>query len=58
MANKAVKIDSDLYNEIVKLIKKSEYKYKYNSISAFINEAVYNRLKEDKHHTKFFKIKL
>jgi hypothetical protein len=58
MANKAVKIDSDLYNKIVKLIKSAEYKYKYNSISAFINETVYERLKEDKHHSKFFKIKL
>ena len=58
MANKAVKIDSELYREIVKLIKKSEFKYRYNSISAFINEAVHERLKEDKHRPKFFKIKL
>ncbi len=57
MANKAVKIDSELYREVVRLIKKPEFKYKYNSISAFINEAVHERLKEDK-HTKFFKIKL
>ena len=58
MANKAVKIDAELYKEIVKLIKKSEYKYKYNSISAFINETIYNRLKEDRQPAKFFKIRL
>ena len=58
MANKAVKIDEELYAQIVKLIKKSEFRYKYNSISAFINEAVYTKLKEDTHPNKFFKIKL
>lgn len=57
MVTKAVKIDSELYTEIVRLIQKSEFRYKYNSISAFINEAVYERLKEAKPH-KFFKIKL
>ena len=58
MPTKAVKLDKELYDEIVRLIKKSEYRYKYNSISAFINDAVHERLKEAKHQIKFFKIKL
>ena len=58
MANKAVKIDAKLYAEIVRLIKKSEYRYRYNSISAFINETIYNRLVEGRRKNGFFKIKL
>ncbi len=58
MVSVAVKINKDLHKEIVKLIQKPNYKYKYGSISAFINEAAYEKLKLDKSEVKFFKIRL
>ncbi|MBI4095748.1 MAG: hypothetical protein HY438_02715 [DPANN group archaeon] len=42
---KPVKLDVELYNEIVKIISKKDFKYRYTSISAFVNEAVYEKTK-------------
>ena len=58
MAAKPVKIIEDLYKQIVRLISKPDFKYKYPSISAFVNEAVYNKLKEIKTHGIFGKIRI
>ena len=57
MSGKPVKIDEDLYKQIVKLISKSDFKYKYPSISAFVNDAVHIKLKENK-GSKLFKIRI
>ncbi len=53
MASKAVKISTELYKEIAKLLKNYDFKYKYPSISSFINDAVYEKLKEAKHKGLF-----
>ncbi len=45
---KPVKLDAELYSEIVKIISKKENKYRYTNISAFINEAVYEKIKQIK----------
>jgi len=43
-----VRIDNELQKEIIEFIKKKENKYHYPSISAFINLAVYEKLKQEK----------
>ncbi|MBI2040824.1 MAG: hypothetical protein HYT16_01855 [DPANN group archaeon] len=40
-----VKLDAELYSGIVKIISKKDFKYRYTSISAFVNEAVYEKIK-------------
>ncbi len=57
MAGKVVKINADLYKEIVKTISKSDFKYRYPSISSFINDAIYSKLKEIKQKS-IFRIKI
>ena len=57
MAGKPVKIDAELYAQIVRFIKKSENKYKYPTISSFVNSTVYERLKENK-GSKLFNLRL
>lgn len=43
-----VKLDAELYSEIVKIISKKENKYRYTNISSFVNEAVYEKIKSVK----------
>jgi len=43
-----VRIDEKLLKEIKDLIKKDENKYQYPSVAAFVNNAVFEKLKEKK----------
>jgi len=40
-----VRIDDELLKKVKEWMKKSENKYRYSSASAFINRAVYEKLK-------------
>lgn len=41
-----VRIDDKLLDQIKKLLAKEENKYKYSSISSYINSVIYGRFKE------------
>ena len=43
-----IRIDDELYEEIVELVKKKPDKYDYPSVKAFVDKAVYQYLKKVK----------
>ncbi len=53
-----IKIDRELYNRIKKILGKNELKYKYSSVAAFTNEALFEKLEYLKHKIKFPRIRL
>jgi hypothetical protein len=39
-----IRVDDKLQKEIVSLIKKKDLKYKYPTLSAFVNRAIYEKI--------------
>ncbi|MBI2040933.1 MAG: hypothetical protein HYT16_02405 [DPANN group archaeon] len=52
-----IKIDRELYERVKKILGKNELKYKYSSVAAFTNEALFEKLESLKGKIKFPKIK-
>lgn len=46
MASKliTIKISRELYDKVKKILLKNEFKYKYSSVAAFTNEALFEKL--------------
>ena len=42
----SVRISDELYDEMKEWINKNGNKYRYSSISSFVNHAIYSKLKE------------